>query len=281
MLCNMLERGFMNAADLRNKNLPDVCELLGLERDPADKNQWRGNGRITLNGFAWFDHDAGKGSGGAVDLVMHVLDVGFKQAAAWLETGAAEIQERQAVPAKIYVAPPKAAPEHRETVTRYLKSRGISTAIIEWLFIKGLLYADKYSNCVFMYGAAACELRGTGAVQWRSSRGQFTRGFIIQASNCAGVAVLESAIDAISYRQLHKNHFVVSIGGNSNDAILAEAAQIAAIKGVDVIAAFDNDNGGDIATTRLNEIAIAKCVGFRENRPTNFKDWNDQLRSNL
>lgn len=269
----------MNAADLRNKNLPEVCEMLGLVRDAADKKQWRGeNCRVTLNGFAWFDHESGRGSGGAIDLIMHVLGIGFNQALDFAGAAGDRLPERKPEPVKSYLSPPMRVNSNIPAIIDYLKTRALEPVIIEWLINNQMLYADKYSNCVFMYGAAACELRGTGALQWRSSRGQFTRGFIIPASNCAGVAVLESAIDAISYRQLHKNHFAVSIGGNSNDAILTEAAQIAAIKGVDVIAAFDNDNGGNIAAARLHEIANLKGVGYGVNRPT-LKDWNDQLKA--
>jgi len=272
----------MKIEELRNKNLPEVCEMLGLVRDPADKKQWRGeNCRVTLNGFAWFDHESGRGSGGAIDLIMHVLGIGFNQALEFAGAAGDRLPERKPEPVKSYLSPPMRVNSNIPAIVDYLKTRALEPVIIEWLINNQMLYADKYSNCVFMYGAAACELRGTGAVQWRSSRGQFTRGFIIPAANCAGVAVLESAIDAISYRQLHKNHFAVSIGGNSNDAIMQSVIELAKTKQVPIIAAFDNDKGGEIPTERLKALAIVNNVEFGLNRPTNFKDWNDQLKAGL
>ncbi len=57
--------------------------------------------------------------------------------------------------------------------------------------------------------------------------------------------------------------------------------ELAKTKQVPAIAAFDNDKGGDIATERLKALALLHDVEFGLNRPTNFKNWNDQLRGNL
>ncbi len=274
----------MKPKDARNKNLPELCQQLGLERDPTDKQQFRGGGhRITLNGFAWFDHDSGHGSGGAIDLVMHVLHCGYQQALEFIGALDDDLPIlKSTTGGKQYQKPPGPVRENFMTVGDYLRGRGINPAVIDWLHMRGMLYADRYSNCVFMYGSNACELRGTGNVQWRSSRGQFEFGFALPSKSlaeCTGVAVLESAIDAISYRQLHPHNCAVSLGGNSNDRIMNNAIYMAKRAGVPVVASFDNDNGGDIATSRLREFATAMGVEFSVNRPVGCKDWNDQLKA--
>ena len=276
-------RGYltMKSTDARNKNLPELCQQLGLKRDPTDKQQWRGDGhRITLKGFAWFDHDAGHGSGGAIDLAMHVLHCTYQQALDFISGFGDDLPTlKNTAEAKQYQKPPESVGENFRAVSDYLQGRGINPAVIEWLNRRGMLYADRYSNCVFMYGMDACELRGTGAMQWRSSRGKFERGFMLPATDGIGVAVLESAIDAISYRQLHPNNYAVAIGGNSNDTIMTGCVGFALEKQLPVIAAFDTDSGGDIATARLKELATSQGVVFEVNRPNTHgcKDWNDQL----
>ncbi|MDD2801284.1 MAG: toprim domain-containing protein [Methylococcales bacterium] len=273
----------MNAKELRNKSLVDVCELLGLEKDQADYKQWRGDGaRITLNGFAWFDHDAGTGSGGAIDLVMHVLKVDYSRALEYLNGNDSNLsvinRNNSNADEHVYLKPPEPVRENFCAVADYLRhKRRIKPAVIDWLYMRGQLYADRYSNCVFMYGPGACELRGTGPVQWRSARGKFDHGFILPALCTTGVAVLESAIDAISYRQLNTSNYAISLGGNSNDTIMRSCIELARTKNVPVIAAFDNDSGGDIATAKLEALALASAVMFTLNRPKHGKDWNDSL----
>ncbi len=272
----------MDAKELRNKDLKTVLESLGFSKDGADGNQYKSAGhRISVNGFAWYDHELSTGSGGAIDIVMHVLNVNYSQALEYLgEVSAIVVQKESANEGRVYAKPPANIQQNFVNVAFYLhEKRRIKPNVIDWLYRRGMLYADRYSNCVFMYGPGACELRGTGPVQWRASRGRFDKGFILPALCCTGVAALESAIDAISYRQLHTNNYAVSIGGNSNDAIMMGCIDIAESNDVPVIAAFDNDGGGDIATARLEALATARGVAFALDRPAQCKDWNDELRS--
>jgi len=270
----------MDAKEARNKNLANVLDWLGFEKDVADKGQYKsGQHRISINGYAWFDHESGTGSGGAIDLVMHVNRISYGQAIELLCSMAGALPARTATQKPhVYLSPPPSTPENLAQVTHYLThTRGIAEAIVSWCVDRGLIYADRYSNCVFRYGTNACEMRGTGAMQWRSARGEFTTGFFLPSKQCEGVALLESAIDAMSYRQLHKHHAAVSMAGNSNDTIMNNAVIYAASKRLPVIAAFDNDRGGAVATAQLAELANRHRVEFLIYRPCHFKDWNEEL----
>ena len=92
------------------------------------------------------------------------------------------------------------------------------------------------------------------------------------------MALVESAIDALSFRQLHKDMITVSIAGNSNRKIMQQALMIAITKNIDLVSAFDSDKGGDIANNTLQEIANNYKKIVIQNRPIT-KDWNDQLKN--
>ncbi|MDP3840926.1 MAG: DUF3991 and TOPRIM domain-containing protein [Methylococcales bacterium] len=271
----------MNIEELRQLDLLAVCLLLGLEQDPSDKKQFKGEGfRICVTGFKWYDHHAQKGGGGAIDLTMHVKNLSFGGACSFLG-GAGELPtappNTTKTPKETATKPPEADNAHLPAVMAYLTKRGLNADLVRWCFEKGLIYADSRRNCVFRYGTIGAELRGTGAVQWRSVYGTIEQGFILPAAAAEGVAVLESAIDALSYRQLHRHTITVSIAGNSNRKAISHAVNLAKSKNLPVLSAFDNDQGGNIANDILNEYGAKFGVNVIQDRPTASKDWNEAL----
>ena len=71
------------SARLRALPLPDVLDALGFAPDPREKGRWKAEGfNITIGEGAkaskWFDHAAGTGRGGSIDLVQHVTGSDFK-----------------------------------------------------------------------------------------------------------------------------------------------------------------------------------------------------------
>jgi DNA primase len=129
---------------------------------------------------------------------------------------------------------------------------------------------------VFLYGKDGAELRGTGAVQWRGVYGTMTQAFALKSKACTKIAVCESAIDAMSYRQLNPDCMVVAIAGNSNQGLMAQIVEFARVKDIPVIAAFDNDKGGEPAYLSIGGIASAQGVTVIRHRPVG-KDFNDDL----
>lgn len=67
--------------EIRNLDLEAVAVSLGLQKDRRDKNKWKDAGHtISINDGKFMDWLADKGGGGAIDLVMHVRKVEFKEA---------------------------------------------------------------------------------------------------------------------------------------------------------------------------------------------------------
>jgi hypothetical protein len=271
----------MSIEELRQLDLAAVCLSLGLEPDPNDKKQFKNDGfRINVTGFTWYDHAAQKGGGGAIDLTMHVKNLSFKGACSLLGgVGSLPIgtSNPTKTPKEAATKPPEADNAHLSVVTAYLTDkRGLNADLVSWCITNGLIYADSRRNCVFRYGMIGAELRGTGAVQWRAVYGVIEQGFILPAHAAVGVAVLESAIDALSYRQLHRHTITVSIAGNSNRKAISHAVNLAKSKNLPVLSAFDNDQGGNIANDILNEYGAKLGVNVIQDRPT-AKDWNEVL----
>ncbi len=272
----------MDIESLRQLDLTAACSVLGLERDSTDTQQFKTDGfRIDVNGLKWFDHHAQKGGGGAIDLTMHVKKISFISACNYLGSFNGElpaVTHTTTAPART-TKPPAPNQSNLPAVMAYLTDkRGLNVDLVRWCTENGLIYADSRRNCVFMYGLTGSELRGTGAVQWRSVYGTIERGFILPARNAVGVAVLESAIDALSYRQLHRDVITVSIAGNGNHKVINQAVNIAKAKNLPLISAFDNDKGGDIANKIATDNAALCGVKVMQDRPIT-KDWNEFLKS--
>lgn len=299
-----LEKWRQEAARVRDIPLTTVLESAGLYVDPDDRHQWRGPGMRISVGVGgkdgkWYDHEAGRGGGGAIDLALHVTgNADFRAAVAWLggsvgqeaiESAAmhsAREQVREASTHPVKSAPPDPDPSRIPQVRQYLtEARAIAPQLVDWAITTGRLYADARGNAVFRYGenAEGVELRGTTGKPFNGWRGPKQAAlFDIPAREPQAVAVVESAIDAISYYQLHPTHTVVATGGGCSDEALVAAARIAHQAGLPLLAAFDRDATGEKYTIRL-----ARCAGFvggpDATAPTREmpkgKDWNEDLQA--
>jgi hypothetical protein len=272
---------------LRELDLQCLCGLQGFKQDANDKKQYKKEGyRITINGFAWYDHEAGLGGGGAINLIMHLMNCTFNNAVEYLASQdlsavtftKTEPSQKQAS-GNSYV--PVRFDENLPHVINYLtQQRGINPKLVQWCIDKGKIYADGFKNAVFMYGSGGCELRGTNQKKWRAGRGKLIAPFLLPSSKQANgvIAIVENAIDALSYRQIHNGQAVASIGGNANKTIMAVLVELAKTNSLEIISAFDNDEGGETAHTALLKIAEGYGMDNRICRvkPT-CKDWNDDL----
>jgi len=267
-------------AQLRNIPLIDTIIALGLVADVSDKKQYKADGfRITLNNQKFYDHVAGLGGGGSIDLVGHVLACDFAAAIEFLDNGysikpeATKAQKNSVKTASII--PNEHSENWPKTRAYLIEQRRLNAGLIDWCFDMQLIYADRYSNAVFRYGAGI-ELRGIYK-KFKGSRGKATKPFSIFycAKQPTALAIVESAIDAISYRQTHKTHFVCAIGGNSNDYLMKYCINRAISKNIPIISAFDDDEGGEIAHKKLQNLALSDVCIIRH-KPKN-KDWNKSL----
>ena len=264
---------------LRNIKLEAVLESAGAARDPKDRNNWRTEqGRITLTGQKFFNHDAKKGGGGAIDLTIHLLNCGFREAVAFLENlpvPKMEVTERDEVRSVV----PAPAPEYWQRVKRYLvEVRFLDEKIIDELHEAGTIYADRYQNAVFLSETRkGAELRGTGSRNFHGYRGE--KGPFVVPGDPEFIAFTESAIDAISLKILQRpacDMTVYSFSGGAKNLIQRCARSLLERGCHNIFATFDNDAAGEEFMQCLFEVLPeSSCVGFHP--LDGFKDWNQEL----
>ncbi len=270
------------AQRLRALPLTAVLQFSGAQPDRYDPRKWHTRrGVVTVTGTQFMNWNCGQGGGGAIDLVMHVHQLGFGQALEWLEShfGTATIVAPSPPPRPSLSLPP-ANPEHLEVVRRYLiEARHLPAALLEPLIDSGSLYADAHANAVFVLRGklsepVGAELRGTTVVAWRGmapgsrkDRGWFA---IPTASLLTAIVLCESAIDAISCHVLHPQYRCLSTAGaRPNPAWLAELVGQAR----PLYCGFDRDDTGEAMARAMMRYHPA----VQRLRPSR-KDWNDVLR---
>jgi hypothetical protein len=120
-------------------------------------------------------------------------------------------------------------------------------------------------------------------------RGPYYKGFsrgggkalfwVGELASARRVAVAESAIDALSLATLEDwppGSAYLSTGGGFGTRT-AEVIRAMVPSSSRLVAATDQDQGGELLAERLRGIARASCAGFARLRPQ-AKDWNAQLK---
>lgn len=171
---------------MRDLPLEEVAWELGLHNS---QGKWKGHGHIiNIDGPKFYDFapEQQKGSGGAIDLVMHVNQCNLRQAVVWLherfgEAGAerAAIAFAKTVAAEIIQLEPcdkfRLPVEDKtkwSSVCNYLtQKRGIPENFVEVLHNRGLVYADDQQNAVFVMRNLGEEPQAIGAFL-RGTRGE-------------------------------------------------------------------------------------------------------------
>ena len=266
---------------LRPLQLSAVLRALEATPDPHDSAKWHtARGVLSVSGAKFMNWNLDVGGGGAIDLVMHVRQVGFGQALEWLELHFGTftpLPPQAALPAQSLSLPPTVA-DNWPRVQRYLvQERKLPAPLLEPLVRSGTLYADARANAVFLLldnagHPVGAELRGTTVSSWRGMApgSRKDRGFFSVTSTTSYMIVLcESAIDAISCHAFHPDYRCLSTSGARPDP-----AWLAALisQGLSVYCGFDADPTGDAMAQRLHDLypSISRL------RPA-AKDWNDLL----
>ena len=286
------------AQRLRAIALEDVLERWGARPDLHDKAKWHGaRGTISVSGMKFMNWTGGQGGGGAIDLAIQLLGVGFSEAAHWLQQHFPQAQEglglsppvktsrippstpaRAPSSATALALPPK-APDHLGRVRRYLlQQRRLSPPVIDPLIDAGILYADRRANAVFLLlgkenQSVGAELRGTGPIPWRALAAGSRKDqgyFSVGPSLPRAVILCESAIDALSCFTLHRDCLCISTAGaRANPLWLAPLIQ----HGRPIFCGFDADPAGDDAARAM----LASHPAIGRLRPTR-QDWNEMLK---
>jgi Protein of unknown function (DUF3991) len=229
---NQTNRELQDLTDrLRSLPLEEIAQNLGLQQHRYDQHKWKSEAHIiSINDGKFYDHLASQGGGGAIDLVMHVLECDFQDAIAWLDG-----RSRYAIFDSGSRLPLQPQPNQKELVKapacnlkdeskwhdvkQYLtQKRGLPELLIETLHQQGIIAADSRRNAMFFrYGLDENLSRGEAiGASLRGTKGDF-KGLTPLTSRDAGyfwfqcgqgevkrVAIAESPIDAMSLSVIEK-----------------------------------------------------------------------------
>jgi hypothetical protein len=264
---------------LRRLPLPAVLRETGAQRDRSDKAKWHTpKGDISITGMKFMNWHQSRGGGGAIDLAMHLNDLDFKRAVAWLQRHFSIPPDFEPSQAPRHLALPPPDQSQLSAVKHYLvHHRAITPLMTDSLIASGKLYADGRGNAVFpLLGKenkpVGAELRGTGPQRWRGMApgSQKDLGyFSVQAPDAIIVILCESAIDAISCLLLHPASLCLSTSGARPNPRWLPALLS---KGLTVYCGFDSDATGDAMAEQMMDL----YPSLHRLRPFQH-DWNDVL----
>ncbi len=271
------------AGQVRRIPLETVLLAAGAQRDRHDQAKWHTpRGVLSVTGTKFMNWNQGMGGGGAIDLAMHLEELGFKAAVQWLwnlvpgslPDGLPPVQRKPALrlPAKHV--------RNLVRVRHYLQvQRGLPTSLIEPLIESGRLYADRYANAVFVLlgkgkTPVGAELRGTGQRVWRAMAPGSRKDagyFSVRPGRTHKIILCESAIDALSCFVINPDAWCISTSGvRCNPLWISELIGT----GPKVYCGFDVDAAGENAAQAL----IARHPTVTRCRPS-LHDWNAVLTS--
>lgn len=293
-------------ADIANKvrDLPlkDVAYELGLEPDPKDKHKYQNEHHtINITGSKFYDWKQMKGSGGAIDLVMHVNQSDYKQSVAWLgdrfgesaTIKAANYKTKniiQTEPVREFVPP---VPEHDkwQKVKQYLtRDRKLPSGLIDKLHEQGLIYGDENQNAVFIRRSID-ESRITGAsLRGTVGKDNKFKGLAKGSKRKDGwfyfdkgeqeidpvrrVVLVESPIDAMSLAVLERTDSVKTLYLSTDGAGQIPSEYLKEVG--EIVIAFDRDRAGREMAEKIKE-QLPKAVV----KTPKAKDWNQDLVNSL
>ena len=284
------------AAAAREAPLERVLSLWGATPDRRDRSKWHTEqGSLSICGTKFMNWRQGVGGGGAIDLVMHLAQLDFPAAVAWIEqhlpVGPVAASEYAA--AGLGRSPPVSEGQPgtlrlpvrddrlRDRVRQYLtRRRRLRESLLQPLFDSGRLYADQRGNAVFLLTAGkahrpvGAELRGTGPRLWRGMAPGTCKDagfFWIGTPASREIVLCESAIDAISCFQIHPQRICISTSG-----VRANPRWLRPLLARDYViyCGFDADAAGNDAADRMK--MLYPCIK-RLSPPAH--DWNDALPS--
>ena len=271
------------ADHVRGIPLQAVLLATGATPDRDDKAKWHtSRGIISVTGMKFMNWTRGDGGGGAIDLAIHLNDMGFKDAVEWLwrHFPGPDVTGCDPPPPAPELKLPPPDPGQLARVTHYLVAeRGIAPALVAVLVESGKLYADKRANAVFLLlgsgnNPVGAEMRGTGPCPWRGMAPGSRKDlgfFFTSAAQVDATVLCESAIDAVSCFALHPRYRCISTAGaRPNPRWLAAIIR----QGSPVYCGFDTDAAGESAAQAM----ILSNPTVKRLRPSRH-DWNDVLTS--
>lgn len=267
-------------------DITEVLELLGAEpNQDGDSKKWKiyGVGNIIHKGNRWQNANTSVSGYGGIYLVKMALNLEFEhQAIDWMIKNFGE-----SIPDDLKVSaeeskvmdfnPPEDNPYNIEYVRKYLNERrGVPLELINELIDSGKIYSDDKKNCVFLSKASA-EIRSTYGSFKGCCEGSDVNnsGFYVMLKPNASedtVALIEAAVDALSYNALFPGRLAYSTNGAGRFFLQYDILLEALSRECKVKAAFDADWAGDESAQRLfNALFIRKAL------PHKLKDSSQKI----
>jgi Plasmid recombination enzyme/Protein of unknown function (DUF3991) len=288
---------------LRDIPLESIAYQLGLHPHPKYQGRWiNQNHTINITGSTFYDFvGVEHGGGGAIDLVMHLLNCNFREAVAWLHDTFGESDTLRAVThharteaeniiatekPKQFVAPVKDDSRWGDVRSYLVEKRKLPAALIDNLHNAGLIYSDEKQNAIFLMRSlpdgeiTGALIRGTYgfnntfhgvAAGSKLNKGwfHFTTGSEPDSKITRAVLV-KSPIETLSIAVLDHSllHKTIYIAVDSPRCMPIEF--LSYFK--EVVAAYDNDGVGE-------EIAgaVLKVLPQVTRLKPKARDWNQQL----
>ncbi|PSR19301.1 hypothetical protein C8255_02775 [filamentous cyanobacterium CCP3] len=293
------------ADEVRGADLEDVAAHLGLECDRYDKHKWRnGDHIISISGPLFMDWLADAGGRGAIDLVMHVQGVEFKEAVEWLS--GQDFSQRPAQVSRSAQAQvsesrtlemPGDSPRRWDAVREYLvEGRNLPAVLVDRLHERGLIFADDHQNAVFLRHQLQAQTWSRGEVIGASLRGTWGEenhfhGLAPGSARDHGwfwigtgqglvnrVLLVESPIDAMSLAVLDRAQrgpegVSIYLSTDGSGGVPIEELKTVLRSGGLVAVAFDADVAGELMAWRVAQ----QVPGIERLTPNQGKDWNEVL----
>ncbi len=290
--------------EVRQFNLEEVAERLGMERDRHDHKKWRTSGcaiSIDASRGVFFDHLAQAGGGGAISLVTHVMQCDFVTAMDFLWGKPVDCSPRKAnkiIPAKVKEPekPPRCNRRDRtkwKNVRDYLiDRRGLPSFLVNNLHRQGLIDADVRSNVMFFRysiesGFQLGEAIGASLRSISSNLKLLTPGtkrdrgwffFSLGEGTVRKIFLVESPIDAMSLAALREDSIYgrtiyISIDGAGSIPlpVLTDAVR----QGAKIILALDGDRPGEEMSWRIAK-QLPSAIGARSLAPDGERHYSCQ-----
>lgn len=232
-----------------------------LHRGGAYRCQQHPSLAVKNDRLSWFWHSRGIGGHGAIDYLMKMEHMPFRQAVEAISgITPPTVLSRQEEPPKALILPEKAGISLR--LYDYLCGRrGIDSGIVNTLVQKEKLYEDRRGNVVFvghdeLGKARFASLRGTyGDPPFRGDCAGSDKRYSFNMAACAPskrLYIFESPIDAMSHASLEnaavsdagawERHNRLSLAGTSDTALPFFLNQHPAVR--ELVFCLDNDQAG-------------------------------------
>ena len=256
---------------------------------------------LKISNGMWYWFSKGIGGVSALDYLIKVRDIEFKNAVEMLLNKVGEITpihiNNKTKKIEKLILPEKNNNNYR--VINYLKSRCIDMDLINECISKNLLYEDKYHNVVFLGYDKNNEIRyafirGTNDTRYMKEAYGSHKAFSFKLDSeeeSNNLHLFESAIDLLSYATFNKNNYfkenLLSLAGVYQSQKNIEDSKIPLVLNYylnqhqnirKIYLHFDNDEVGRGATRTIKFLLEKLHYEVVDEPPKIGKDFNDYLK---